>query len=573
MKKLSLLIISTLLMGSISYATLTVNTIPRTKTSGTTPSIQDSALSDNGTTVTSTENVAAPGFTLGGVTKTSWASSTGQWVGTPPGPIYYNQGDVAIGATTPISSSIFSVQGVINEPIAEFCSNIGSCIAFDQYNNFHVTNQNELGIYYDNNVGYYSISATGNNDTYITSGESATGSGNVRLYPYGGEVISNVGYHSNNALGGIVAQSGLFFDPIGPRGTLSAYATTVNTSGTWNYPTNGINWTDITNIPPSSTNWPIAPGNTAGYVWTSTGSSANWQAPLAGSSSGVNWSNLTGITTSINWEGGIFKNFGINWATFNDIGAQNTNWSDINIYLNTVTETNPNIGTTNTDGVLIRNITPAALGAQQYSPNLHLEGEAWGTTASATQSVDLINYLVPVQGASTVASVLNWAFASNGGSYTSEMNLNNQGVLTASTMLAGTSGTGNYYAANSTGGLSSGNIFYSGGAQTAITSGHILNGSASNNSYSGTGLITMTYSGTGSGVNTILANTSGSSSGDVLQLNGAGTGNALNVQAGHIKDSGATCGSIGPVGACWTSSGQLGYCSGAAGACSTCTAC
>jgi hypothetical protein len=36
---------------------------------------------------------------------------------------------------------------------------------------------------------------------------------------------------------------------------------------------------------------------------------------------------------------------------------------------------------------------------------------------------------------------------------------------------------------------------------------------------------------------------------------------------------GGTCKAIGPVGTCWTSTGQIGYCSGAAGVCSTCTAC
>ena len=34
-----------------------------------------------------------------------------------------------------------------------------------------------------------------------------------------------------------------------------------------------------------------------------------------------------------------------------------------------------------------------------------------------------------------------------------------------------------------------------------------------------------------------------------------------------------TCGAIGPVGTCWTSTGQLGYCSGVANACTSCTAC
>lgn len=34
-----------------------------------------------------------------------------------------------------------------------------------------------------------------------------------------------------------------------------------------------------------------------------------------------------------------------------------------------------------------------------------------------------------------------------------------------------------------------------------------------------------------------------------------------------------TCGAIGPVGACWTATGQLGYCSGISAVCTSCTAC
>jgi hypothetical protein len=40
-----------------------------------------------------------------------------------------------------------------------------------------------------------------------------------------------------------------------------------------------------------------------------------------------------------------------------------------------------------------------------------------------------------------------------------------------------------------------------------------------------------------------------------------------------IQVAGTCAGGVGPVGACWTVSGQEGYCSGAAGVCTTCTAC
>lgn len=41
----------------------------------------------------------------------------------------------------------------------------------------------------------------------------------------------------------------------------------------------------------------------------------------------------------------------------------------------------------------------------------------------------------------------------------------------------------------------------------------------------------------------------------------------------NIMKVGGVCNSIGPVGACWTNTGQIGYCSGALGACTTCTTC
>lgn len=80
------------------------------------------------------------------------------------------------------------------------------------------------------------------------------------------------------------------------------------------------------------------------------------------------------------------------------------------------------VGTAQTIGVSISNTTAAALGAQQYSPLLVLEGQGWKTDATAaSQSVRAGWQLVPVQGAAAptanltlYSSIDNAAFVSTG---------------------------------------------------------------------------------------------------------------------------------------------------------------
>ena len=56
------------------------------------------------------------------------------------------------------------------------------------------------------------------------------------------------------------------------------------------------------------------------------------------------------------------------------------------------------IAAVSTDGIVLANTTPATVGAQKWSPRLHLSGRGWGTTASTSQAVDWIAEVVPVQG-------------------------------------------------------------------------------------------------------------------------------------------------------------------------------
>jgi len=75
------------------------------------------------------------------------------------------------------------------------------------------------------------------------------------------------------------------------------------------------------------------------------------------------------------------------------------------------------IAATSTDGLLLANTTAATVGAQKWSPRLHLSGRGWGTTAGTSQAVDWIAEVVPVQG--TVPNArLDLSYSVAGGAYT-----------------------------------------------------------------------------------------------------------------------------------------------------------
>ena len=64
------------------------------------------------------------------------------------------------------------------------------------------------------------------------------------------------------------------------------------------------------------------------------------------------------------------------------------------------------IGATSTDGAVLQNTTAAAVGAQQWSPRLHLLANVWNTTATTTKVLDWIMEVQPVQGTTSVGSAL-----------------------------------------------------------------------------------------------------------------------------------------------------------------------
>ena len=77
------------------------------------------------------------------------------------------------------------------------------------------------------------------------------------------------------------------------------------------------------------------------------------------------------------------------------------------------------IGATSTDGLVLANTTPATVGAQKWSPRLHFSGRGWKTDATAaSQAVDWIAEVVPVEGAAAPSARLDFSYSINGGAYT-----------------------------------------------------------------------------------------------------------------------------------------------------------
>lgn len=89
-----------------------------------------------------------------------------------------------------------------------------------------------------------------------------------------------------------------------------------------------------------------------------------------------------------------------------------------NTFLNAQSVKRDAIGTTSTDGLLLTNTTAAAVGAQQYSPRLHLTGQGWKTNATAaSQTVDFIAEIQPLQSTVSPKPVLVVSSQANAGGY------------------------------------------------------------------------------------------------------------------------------------------------------------
>lgn len=102
-----------------------------------------------------------------------------------------------------------------------------------------------------------------------------------------------------------------------------------------------------------------------------------------------------------------------------------------------------NISNVSTDGVLLANTTAALVGSQQFSPRLHWQGQGWKTTSTAaSQPVDAITELQPVQGAANPSANLVTRMSVNNGSYSTAMSIQSNLLVAFPTgILAGGSTT------------------------------------------------------------------------------------------------------------------------------------
>ncbi len=94
-----------------------------------------------------------------------------------------------------------------------------------------------------------------------------------------------------------------------------------------------------------------------------------------------------------------FNTTGVSPSTDNTrtVGQSALRWS--NGFFTVLTEGGAlAIGVTSTDGIVLQNTTAAALGAQQWSPRVRFRGNGWGTTGSASQTLDGVLELQTVQG-------------------------------------------------------------------------------------------------------------------------------------------------------------------------------
>lgn len=156
--------------------------------------------------------------------------------------------------------------------------------------------------------------------------------------------------------------------------------------------------------------------------------------PALGTPSALVGTNITGtatsftasnVTTNANLTGPITSS-----GNATSIAAQTGTGSTFVVQtapslLGSVTETNAGLGVALTDGLLLTNTTAAAAGAQQNSPTLHFTGQGWKTNATAaSQTVDWIEYALPVQGTANPTTSLNFASQVNGGGYTTNLSMN-----------------------------------------------------------------------------------------------------------------------------------------------------
>lgn len=122
------------------------------------------------------------------------------------------------------------------------------------------------------------------------------------------------------------------------------------------------------------------------------------------------------------------------------------NWN-IGAFTITTTQTATTANTAY-DGFVLSNTTAASSGNQQYSSSIHFIGQGFG--GSTSQTVEIRNLLVPVQGGTNPSAQFTMDAKINGGSWTNMMMLSTSGGLSIAagsaspSFLIGNSGSATY---------------------------------------------------------------------------------------------------------------------------------
>jgi hypothetical protein len=363
---------------------------------------------------------------------------------------------------------------------------------------------------------------------------------------------------SNEAAETVVSTSTANEEVIPQGSTTAGTAILPATVGAWAVlQSNGANWVEMSSGSGSGLTWPLA-----GAADTAAAPDYAW---AAGTTTGLYYNTGIGFTvagTSV----GTVTSTGLNsmaiGATTASTGAFTTVAAS-----GAITDTRAPAANTSIDGVTLTDTTVASSGNQQYSPRVHFTGQGWKTTATAaSQSVDMIEELQPMQGAANPSGNLVWSSSINGGAYGALMTLTTGGTLTVSSANSANSANAGYFVlTGSANGTALEGIDNTGGGGSGVG---VYGVSTQNN---GTGVWGVAGSGSASAPIGVLGDFSGTGAGagvygytnqnnnvvyGVYGINAPGTNSATN-WGGYFTDNSTGVG-VGVLGA-ETGASNTGY--------------